>query len=334
MTSHDPLASVVLLTYNGERYLGEVLDSVFKQKTSFQYEVIVIDSGSTDTTLEIVRSHPVNLHQIPNSEFNHGETRNLGARLARGRFVAYLTQGATPADEHWLQHLVDAFDLNPKVAAVYGLHIPRPDCDPVTKRDLEEFFKMMGPRDQATVQYIRDGDEAWKEYQRNEGIIGFYSDVNSCLRKTVWEEIPYQALDYAEDQAFGRDILKAGYGKVYEPRAAVIHSHSYPFLGYFRRQFDEYRGLRRSIGFAQTGGLAKVFLGALKGGLVDSRYIWREKYSLAANLKWTHHAYTMNFLRRLAGYLAAKEDRLPPWLVGTISLEARARENAARGEQG
>ena len=61
---------------------------------------------------------------------------------------------------------------------------------------------------------------------------------------------------------------------------------------------------------------------------MDSRYIWREKYSLAAKLKWTHHAYTMNFLRRLAGYLAAKEDRLPPWLVGTISLEAQARQKS------
>ena len=328
MTSRDPLASVVLLTFNGERYLDKVLDSVFRQKTSFEYEVIVIDSGSTDTTLEIVRSYPVSLHQIPNSEFNHGETRNLGARLARGRFVAYLTQDAIPASESWLRYLVDAFTLGPKVAAVYGLHVPRPDCDPVTKRDLEEFFKMMGPKDQATVQYVNDSDEAWDEYQRNEGIIGFYSDVNSCLSKTVWEEIPYQALDYAEDQAFGRDILKAGYGKVYEPRAAVIHSHSYPLLRYFRRQFDEYRGLRQSIGFVQNSGLTKVLLGTLKGGWVESRYILRQKYPVLAQLKWINYAFALNFARRFAGYLAAREHRLPPELVRMISLEAQARQKA------
>ncbi len=334
MTSRDPLASVVLLTFNGERYLGEVLDSVFKQKTSFHYEVIVIDSGSTDTTLDIVRSYPAKLHQIPNSVFNHGETRNLGARLARGQFVAYLTQDATPANESWLQYLVDDFALGPKVAAVYGLHIPRPDCDPVTRRDLEEFFKMMGPKDQATVQYIRDGDEAWEEYQRNEGITGFYSDVNSCLRKSVWEEIPYQALDYAEDQAFGRDVLKAGYGKAYEPRAAVVHSHSYPLIRYFRRQFDEYRGLRQSIGFVQNSGLTKVLVGTLKGGWVDSMYIMRQKYPVLAQLKWINYAFALNFARRFAGYLAAREHRLPHQLTKRISLEARARENAARGEQG
>ena len=334
MKDPNPVASVVLLTFNGERYLRGVLDSVFSQTTSFQYEVILIDSGSTDGTLDIARSFPVKMHEIPNSEFNHGETRNLGARLARGQFVAYLTQDATPASESWLQSLVNAFEIGPKVAAVYGLHTPRPDCDPVTKRDMEEFFSMMGPKDQATTWYIEDGQASREKYQKNEGILGFYSDVNSCLRKRIWEKIPYRALDYAEDQAFGRDILQSGYWKVYEPRAAVIHSHSYPLLEYFRRQFDEYRGLRHSIEFAQTGGLLKVLLGTFKGGWMDSRYILRREYSVFSKLKWTSYAFAMNFFRRFAGYLAAREERLPPRLARTISLEARAREKAGSDERG
>jgi rhamnosyltransferase len=334
MRDQDPLASVVLLTFNGERYLSEVLESVFKQNTTFHYEVIVIDSGSADSTLDIVKWYPVKLHQIPTCAFSHGETRNLGARLARGRFVAYLTQDATPASESWLQHLVDAFALGPKVAAVYGIHIPRADCDPVTRRDTEEFFKMMGPKSQATVQYIKDGAAGREEYERNEGIIGFYSDVNSCLRKSVWEKIPYQTLDYAEDQAFGRDILRAGYWKAYEPRAAVIHSHSYPLLQYFRRQFDEYRGLRQSIGFIQKAGLTRVLLGALKGGWVDSRHILRQRYPVLVTLKWINYAFVSNFFRRMAAYLAAREQHLPPRLTRRISLEAEARENAAHGDQG
>ena len=333
MKGPDPLASVVILTFNGERYLREVLDAVFRQTASFPYEVIVIDSGSADGTLDIVRSYSARMHEIPNSEFNHGETRNLGARLARGQFVVYLTQDATPASESWLEYLVDAFEIGPTVAAVYGLHTPRPDCDPITKRDMEEFFLMMGPKNQATARYIEDGEGGWEEYQRSEGIIGFYSDVNSCLRKSTWEKIPYRALDYAEDQAFGRDILQGGYWKVYEPRAAVIHSHSYPLLEYFRRQFDEYQGLRQSIRFAQRGGLMQVLLGTFKGGWADSRYILRQEYSVFAKLKWTNYAFAMNFFRRFAGYLAARAERLPPRLTRTISLEARAREKAGSGEQ-
>jgi len=319
------LASVALLTFNGEKYLNEVLEAVFSQKTAFASEVVVIDSGSKDRTLEILASYPVRLHRIPNSEFNHGETRNLAARMARGQFVAYLTQDATPANDQWLQHLIDAFEIGPKVAAVYGLHIPRPDCDPPTRRDSMEFFAAMGPADQPTVRSIAEGEEGRQEYQRNEGIIGFYSDVNSCLRKSVWEKIPYRPLDYAEDQAFGRDILEAGYWKVYEPRAAVIHSHTFPLLNYFQRQFDEYRGLRRSIGYVAKGSFLRVTLGAIKGSWVDWKYILRQSYSPASKLKWLTHAAAMNFLRRFAAYLAAKEHRLPKRIIRTISLEANTR---------
>ena len=115
-----PGASIVLLTFNGEEYLEELLDAIAEQKTTFAFETIVIDSGSTDRTLEIVRRHAVRLHQIPNSEFNHGGTRNLGATMAQSDYVAYVTQSATPADTSWLQHLVDAFGLDGDDAFAFG----------------------------------------------------------------------------------------------------------------------------------------------------------------------------------------------------------------------
>jgi rhamnosyltransferase len=325
-----PRASIVLLTFNGEQYLEEMLDAIAEQKTTFPFETIVIDSGSTDRTLEIVRRHTVRLHQIPNSEFNHGTTRNLGASMAQGDYVAYITQSATPADTSWLQHLVDAFAIDPNVAAVYGRHIPRPSCDPITRRDIEEFFKMMGPLDRPTVRTVAPGPEGEAEYQANEGIIGFYSDANSCLRKSVWENIPYQPLSYAEDQAFGRDILRAGYAKVYEPRAAVHHSHSYPPLKYFRRQFDEYAGMRHAIGYRQEGSIFRVVAGALRAGIIDAGYINSQPYSRPVKAKWITYAFAVDFLRRLAGYLAAREEQLPKRVIRTISLEERAREKAAK----
>lgn len=325
MTVEGPLVSVVLLTFNGDRYLREVLDALFAQDTDFSYEVIVIDSDSTDNTLAILAEYPVRLHQIPNSEFSHGLTRNLGASMARGSFVAYITQSATPADGHWLKYLVDAFAIDEKVAAVYGRHVVRPGCDPITRRATEESFGMMGPEDRPTVRSIAPKPEGRAKYEANEWIIAFYSDVSSCLRKSVWEQIPYRPLDYAEDQAFGRDILEAGYWKVYEPRSVVYHSHSYPPLRYFRRQFDEYRGLRMSIGYRQQGSILRVVAGAVKGGIVDGRYIRSRTYSRPAKAKWLACAFAMNFLRRFAGYLAAREERLPARIVKSISLEARAR---------
>jgi len=328
--SARPLASVVLLTFNAGKRLHEVLDAVYAQRTDFSFEVVVIDSGSADDTLRILKEYPVRLYQIPNHEFNHGETRNLGARLASGQYVAYITQSATPATDRWLQYLVDAFALDHRVAAVYGRHLPRQECDPITRRDIEEFFKMMGPDDRPTIRYIEDTPEGWLEFQKHDGIWGFYSDANSCLRKSVWEKIPYRPLNYAEDQAFGRDVLRAGYWKVYEPRATVLHSHSYPLWKYFRRQFDEYRGLRESIGYVQPGGMLRVMAGSLKGALNDARYVLAQGYPLHTRAKWVAFASAMNFLRRLAGYLAAREHRLPPALVERLSLEAASRRRAAR----
>ena len=331
--SEAPLVSIVILTFNGERYLTEVLDAVFAQQTAFSFEVIAIDSGSTDGTLDILARYPLRLHEIPNEEFNHGETRNLGARLAGGEFVAYITQSATPANAQWLQYLVDGFSLSDEVAAVYSRHEPRPGCDPVTKRDIEEFFKMMGPPDEPTVRRIEPGPEGRAAYEANEGIIAFYSDVSSCLRKPVWEKVPYQPLSYAEDQALGRDLLEAGYCKVYEPRSLVLHSHSYAPWKYFQRQFDEYRGLRASIGYRQEGSIFRVLAGSARAGWIDAKHIRRQPYSRPAKVKWMGHAYAVEFARRFAGYLAAREERLPKRLVRTISLEARAKARAAKARK-
>jgi len=135
-------------------------------------------------------------------------------------------------------------------------------------------------------------------------------------------------LDYAEDQAFGRDILQAGYWKVFEPRAAVVHSHTYPLLQYLRRQFDEYRGLRKSIGYVQTSGLRRILLGSLQAGYLDAKYILSQPYSPLLKVRWSVYAFIMNFFRRFAGYLAAREHRLPKGLIRRMSLEAQTRKRA------
>ena len=76
-------ASVVILTYNGEQHIDEILASLTTQRFDGTYEILVIDSGSTDSTLDLIAKYPsVRLVQIPNSEFGHGKTRNLGAHLA------------------------------------------------------------------------------------------------------------------------------------------------------------------------------------------------------------------------------------------------------------
>ena len=99
--------SIVIPVKNGGELLDRVLAKVFEQKTQYQYEVICVDSGSTDGSLEIIKKYPCQLYEIPSQEFGHGKTRNYGAGKGTGEFIVFLTQDALPADEHWLEHFIN-----------------------------------------------------------------------------------------------------------------------------------------------------------------------------------------------------------------------------------
>src|SRR5262245_58220280 len=90
--------SVVLLTKNGGALLGDCLDAVASQRLGQPYEVIAIDSGSSDGSAELLAADSrVRLVRIPAADFQHGRTRNLAMRTAVGELVVFLTQDAVPA---------------------------------------------------------------------------------------------------------------------------------------------------------------------------------------------------------------------------------------------
>src|SRR6476659_10303760 len=135
------MISVVIPVLNGAELLDEVLGAVTSQVIDEPFEVLVIDSESTDGSLEIVAAHPgVRLIEIDKSEFGHGRTRNLGVQNTSGELIAFLTQDATPASEHWLAAYRDAFRLAPNVGAACGPHLPRPGASPIMARLLRDHF--------------------------------------------------------------------------------------------------------------------------------------------------------------------------------------------------
>jgi len=232
-------ASVVIPTYNaGPKFQG-ILEAVTNQVTPWPFEVLVIDSGSTDSTLKTVKKFPsVKLHSIEAKDFNHGATRNLGVELTEGEFVAFLTHDALPADNRWLYKLVTSLERDPKAAGAFGCHLPYPSASPFTKRDLNQHFANFNKHPLSVSKYTearryRTGKNAWRQF------LHFYSDNNSCMRRSVWEKIPYRAIQFGEDQVWADDIIKAGYNKVYSPRARVYHSHDFsPEESYERNRIE------------------------------------------------------------------------------------------------
>jgi rhamnosyltransferase len=233
--SSSPEASVLIPTRNPGPDIERVLRAVFSQRPGFAFEVVIVDSGSTEPELAAMRRFPVRLHRIPPSEFNHGGTRNLLASLATGRLLLYLSQDAEPASHDWMGALVAPLD-EPRVAGAYARQLPRPDADPLIRFFLAETY---GPRPA-------------RRQARPEGRLGirdmFFSNVSSAIRRDVWERIPFRDdVVMSEDQYWAHDALRAGYEVVYEPAACVYHSHNYSLRALFRRNWLSGASLRGLI---------------------------------------------------------------------------------------
>lgn len=228
-------ASVVIPTLNAGPVFEDVLKAVLNQRAPWPFEILVIDSGSTDETLSIIKKYAaIRLHQIDKSDFNHGATRNLGAELTSGEFIAFLTHDAMPCDDHWLYNLVTSIERFPDAAGAFGKHLAWPDASKYTKRDLKQHFDSFAD---LPIAISKDTD---KKRWKNKNLrwlqqLHYYSDNNSCFRRDIWEKIPYRPVTFGEDQLWAWDIINAGYEKVYAPQAIVFHSHDYDEQETFER---------------------------------------------------------------------------------------------------
>ncbi|MBN1919068.1 MAG: glycosyltransferase [Verrucomicrobia bacterium] len=218
-------ASIVILTLNAGTRFRRVLEAIDAQRFDGSVEVLVLDSGSTDGTLELAAAHNrVRVHSIAN--FGHGRTRNEGARLAAGEFIVYLTQDALPLGERWLANLLAPFD-DPKVAATYSRQVPYADATPMERFFLSKRFP--------DVRVVRP-----EPTKHRLGLYTvFFSNVSSAIRRTILLEHPFDDdLIMSEDQQFARDVIAAGWRTVYEPASVVRHSHRYTLWQVFTRYFD------------------------------------------------------------------------------------------------
>jgi len=226
-----PLISVVIPVKNGEATMRACLDGIFSQTLHDRLEVILIDSGSTDKTLEIANEYPVRVHRIPSREFSHGGTRNLGVQMARGELVALTVMDAVPVDDRWLERMASHFK-DPEVAGVCGLQRTPSEKD---KNPLQWFR----PVDKVEARSVRfDGAEAFDRLAPKEQAGHcHWDDVNALYRRSALLETPFQPVSFAEDAIWARDALRKGYRLVYDPTAQVYHYHQNTFSFGFRRNY-------------------------------------------------------------------------------------------------
>jgi GT2 family glycosyltransferase len=308
--------SVIIPTKNAERYLEEQLKAIFSQEDVPRPEVVIIDSGSTDKTIQIAARYPARLISIKPEEFNHGATRNLGAREAKGGYLVFLTQDATPADGSWLKNLLRPLREDPAVAGAFSRHMPRPGCSLPLERQIEEEWPQAGGTQRIVKQVSsREELDARKPYYV------YFANTSSCLRRSAWERFPFRDVDFGEDVDWAERVLLAGYTIVYEPDSAVLHSHDYRLREQLRQHYD-YGRMVRSARLAPTVTLrrsAKTFLVSLRDDLRDLKRTGRPMEQFFFSVPF--HACCV-----LGRWLGEHSERLPGRVRDSLSRQRRIQE--------
>ncbi len=250
---NEPLVSIIMRSFNEGWALRETLPALAAQDYR-HWELIVIDSGSTDGSQELLRSaNPRHFVQIMPQEYNPGRVINRGMSLASAETCLFLNADATPQGPNWLRPLAGALQ-DPRVAAVFGRQIPRPDCEAVFACDYERCF---GPNRESAN---------WEH---------FFSMVNSGLRKDIWARRGFlETLQYAEDDEYTRWCKAQGCEVRYVPESVVMHSHNYTPAQARKRSFGDAVALAQagSTQAADLSWLRTVALGWLRDMGHDARF--------------------------------------------------------------
>ena len=221
------LVSVVIPTYNASVYLKKLLPSL-REQTYKEIELIIIDSSSTDSTLEIAKSFKAKTIVIPKQEFDHGEVRTKAGKLAKGNIIVYLTQDALPYDRYTIENITKVLLKDKKIGAAFGRQIPYEDTN--------LFGKHLRYFNYPKESYVRE----YKEKEKYGIKTAFFSNSFAAYRKSVLEEIGWfkSGIILGEDIYAATKILKLGYKIAYVSEAKVYHSHSYTIWQEFKRYFD------------------------------------------------------------------------------------------------
>lgn len=281
----DLPVSIVLRSFNEAWALRHTLPALRAQNYR-AWELIVIDSGSTDGSVELIRAaRPAHFVSIASEDYNPSRVMNHGMQLARHELGIFLNADATPIDDNWLRPLVQAL-REPGTAAAFSRQVPRPGCRAVFAHDYERCF---GPQRESAH---------WDH---------FFSMVGSGIRREVWQQRGFlEEMQYSEDEEYTRWCRAAGYRIAYCPDSVVMHSHNYTPRQAFKRAFGEAWACTamRSSREADGTWLRGVALGWARDVQRDLAYCARahrlREWPHAARIRWAQRT------GRLAGIRAGR----------------------------
>ena len=248
--------SVLVFTYNAGREFSSLLDGLQKQ-TVKPARILVVDSGSTDKTSEFAESRNCKVITINRDDFDHGTTRNLAVSKISGEFAIFLTQDATPVDEHMIAELIGPMQADSKIAMCYGRQLPRPNAAP-----LERFAREFN--------YPAESILKTKNDIKTLGLKTFFcSNTCSAIRCSIFNKLNgfKNNVIVNEDMLFAAKAIINDYSVYYSAAAKVYHSHPYSLPQIFRRYFKIGQFFADNTWILKYAGLNNYSSGMLKTGV-------------------------------------------------------------------
>lgn len=287
--------SIIILTKNNGGTIGEVLKQVISQQINDAYEIIIVDSGSSDDTIKQISQFSVRSYTIPPDEFGHGRTRNLASEYASGDFLVYLSADAIPANEHWLRNLVSKLHTE-DVGATFGRQIPYKDTP-----SMERFFI------QNNYPLTAKECNSLKDFHLN----AFFSNVNSAIKRSLWQKIKFsEDLIISEDYHWAKRVYDTGNRVEYVPDAAVFHSHKYSLIQVFKRYFDS------GASFSQMGMRHRVLRNGLGYFFEEMKYIRKE------NIFLLPYAICYDIFKLMGFFTGRNHNLIPAFIKMHLSMHA------------
>lgn len=227
----SPTISVVVPVRNEVSVIRACIEGILNQSVKI-LEIIAVDSGSTDGTLEILKEYPiVKIIEIDPSEFNHGETRNLGFNNSVGEFVLLTVADAWASSNDLIEKLLQGF-VDEEVMAVCGSQIVPHN----KKMNPVQWFRPVS-KPKIRVHQFKNANDFLLLNPRERKKVCSWDDVNALYRRDALRKVPFRKTSYSEDAQWALDAILKGFKIAYNPAARMFHYHSETEEFSYKRMF-------------------------------------------------------------------------------------------------
>jgi rhamnosyltransferase len=305
---------IIIPTRNAGRSIGEVLEAIAAQEGPFLPEVIAIDSGSSDGTLERLNRYGARVLSVSPAAFNHGKTRNEALKHARGECAVLLVQDAIPASPRWLSALVEPLLQDSSLAGTFARQLPDTRASCVTAHYLSHWIaarevgRVVGPLNAETFARMSPSERH---------VACAFDNVCSSIRLSVWKKHPFATTPIAEDLQWARDVLFAGHKLAYVPDAVVRHSHERSIAYELQRTYLVHQRLEAIFGLATVPTIGSLFRAIASTIPTNARVAAQEpSRRVRAVLRGT----ALGVVQPLGQYLGARSSRHGRELLRTSGI--------------